>query len=144
MPKVPLNLLRVPAPKSGDQAILKTPGVRVGIVDEPDAVTNHRVRLDAARAAAPHPGVLVAGALLRVGRDAADADCRQRGAVVQQNKAQWIPAGVIVLAVVIDLVTPTEVTSAPLIMAAPVAAAPLLTLPGATHCRDLTSFASPS
>ncbi|MFB7757938.1 serine/threonine-protein phosphatase, partial [Streptomyces sp. NPDC056121] len=40
--------------------------------------------------------------------------------MVQQNKAQWIPAGVIVLAVVIDLVTPTEVTSAPLIMAAPV------------------------
>ncbi|MCX4641558.1 MULTISPECIES: hypothetical protein [unclassified Streptomyces] len=36
-----------------------------------------------------------------------------------QNKAQWIPAGVIVLAVVIDLVTPAEVTSAPLIMAAP-------------------------
>ncbi|MFI9777445.1 PP2C family protein-serine/threonine phosphatase [Streptomyces sp. NPDC051956] len=50
--------------------------------------------------------------------------------MVQQNKAQWIPAGVIVLAVVIDLVTPTEVTSAPLIMAAPVAAAPLLSLPG--------------
>ncbi|MGW6356863.1 hypothetical protein ACWFR5_17190 [Streptomyces sp. NPDC055092] len=46
--------------------------------------------------------------------------------MVQQNKAQWIPVGVIVLAVVIDLVTPTEVTSAPLIMAVPVAAAPLL------------------
>lgn len=50
--------------------------------------------------------------------------------MVRQSKAQWIPAGVIVLAVVVDLVTPTEVTSAPLIMAAPVAAAPLLTLRG--------------
>ncbi|MGW4390393.1 PP2C family protein-serine/threonine phosphatase [Streptomyces sp. NPDC004685] len=50
--------------------------------------------------------------------------------MAQQSKAQWIPAGVIVLAVVIDLVTPTEVTSAPLIMAAPVAAAPLLSLFG--------------
>ncbi|WP_328908515.1 serine/threonine-protein phosphatase [Streptomyces sp. NBC_00234] len=50
--------------------------------------------------------------------------------MVQQSKVQWIPAGVIVLAVVIDLVTPTAVTSAPLIMAAPVAAAPLLSLRG--------------
>ncbi len=47
-----------------------------------------------------------------------------------QRRAQWIPAGVIVLAVVIDLATPTDVTSAPLLMAAPVAAAPLLPLPG--------------
>ncbi|NYE39302.1 serine phosphatase RsbU (regulator of sigma subunit) [Streptomyces fulvorobeus] len=45
---------------------------------------------------------------------------------MQRSKAQLIPAGVIVLAVVLDLVTPTDVTSAPLIMAAPVAAAPLL------------------
>jgi hypothetical protein len=45
--------------------------------------------------------------------------------VVQQNKVQWIPACVIVLAVVIDLVTTTELTSAPLIMAVAVAA-PLL------------------
>ncbi|WP_308461000.1 hypothetical protein [Streptomyces finlayi] len=44
---------------------------------------------------------------------------------MQQSKAQWIPTGVIALAVVADLVTPTEGTSAPLIMAAPVAAAPL-------------------
>ncbi|RPK68514.1 Phosphoserine phosphatase RsbU [Streptomyces sp. ADI96-02] len=39
---------------------------------------------------------------------------------------QWIPAGVVVLAVVIDLSTPRNVSSAPLLMAAPVAAAPLL------------------
>ncbi|MEW2071534.1 PP2C family protein-serine/threonine phosphatase [Streptomyces sp. NPDC007346] len=50
--------------------------------------------------------------------------------MVQQRRAQWIPVGVIVLAVVIDLATPTDVTSAPLLMAAPVAAAPLLRLPG--------------
>ncbi|MFB6852377.1 hypothetical protein ACFC18_38205 [Streptomyces sp. NPDC056121] len=37
---------------------------------------------------------------------------------MQQNKAQWIPAGVIVPAVVIDLATPTEVTSAPLLSSA--------------------------
>lgn len=38
--------------------------------------------------------------------------------------------GVIVLAVVIDLITPHDVTSAPLLMAAPVAAAPLLGIRG--------------
>ncbi|MEV7308699.1 PP2C family protein-serine/threonine phosphatase [Streptomyces microflavus] len=50
--------------------------------------------------------------------------------MVQQRRAQWIPVGVIVLAVVLDLMTPTDVTSAPLLLAAPVAAAPLLSLPG--------------
>jgi hypothetical protein len=47
------------------------------------------------------------------------------GSGAAQNNVQWIPACVIVLAVVIDLVTTTELTSAPLIMAVPVAA-PLL------------------
>ncbi|MEU6942850.1 serine/threonine-protein phosphatase, partial [Streptomyces rubiginosohelvolus] len=46
--------------------------------------------------------------------------------MVRQRRAQWIPVGVIALAVVIDLVTPTDVTSAPLLATAPVAAAPLL------------------
>ncbi|MFJ3299862.1 PP2C family protein-serine/threonine phosphatase [Streptomyces bacillaris] len=46
--------------------------------------------------------------------------------MVRQRGAQWIPVGVIALAVVIDLVTPTDVTSAPLLATAPVAAAPLL------------------
>ncbi|MFI1190621.1 PP2C family protein-serine/threonine phosphatase [Streptomyces californicus] len=50
--------------------------------------------------------------------------------MVQPRRAKWIPLGVIVLGVVLDLVTPTDVTSAPLLMAAPVAAAPLLTLRG--------------
>ncbi|MEU4179109.1 PP2C family protein-serine/threonine phosphatase [Streptomyces sp. NPDC026589] len=50
--------------------------------------------------------------------------------MVQPRRAKWIPLGVVVLAVVLDLVTPTGVTSAPLLMAAPVAAAPLLTLRG--------------
>lgn len=45
---------------------------------------------------------------------------------MRQRRAQWIPVGVIALAVVIDLVTPTDVTSAPLLATAPVAAAPLL------------------
>ncbi|WP_299539392.1 PP2C family protein-serine/threonine phosphatase [uncultured Streptomyces sp.] len=44
----------------------------------------------------------------------------------QPSRAQWIPGFVIVLAVVIDLVTPADVTSAPLLTVAPVAAAPLL------------------
>lgn len=52
----PLHLLRVSAPEIGDQAILETPGVRVDIVDDPDAVMNHRIRIDAACAAAPRPG----------------------------------------------------------------------------------------
>ncbi|MFB4426496.1 PP2C family protein-serine/threonine phosphatase [Streptomyces sp. QL37] len=43
----------------------------------------------------------------------------------QLLRTQWIPVGLIVLAVVVDLVTPHDVTSAPLLMAAPVAAAPL-------------------
>ncbi|MFI2781123.1 PP2C family protein-serine/threonine phosphatase [Streptomyces sp. ALB3] len=43
----------------------------------------------------------------------------------QLPRTQWIPVGLIVLAVVVDLVTPHDVTSAPLLMAAPVAAAPL-------------------
>ncbi|MCX4967768.1 serine/threonine-protein phosphatase [Streptomyces sp. NBC_00654] len=50
--------------------------------------------------------------------------------MVQQRRAQWIPVGVIVLAVVVDLVTPTAVTSAPLLVVAPVSAAPLLGLRG--------------
>ncbi|MFJ3999512.1 PP2C family protein-serine/threonine phosphatase [Streptomyces parvus] len=50
--------------------------------------------------------------------------------MVRQRRARWIPLGVIVLGVVLDLVTPTDVTSAPLLMAAPVAAAPLLGLRG--------------
>ncbi|MEU3202486.1 hypothetical protein ABZ702_01105 [Streptomyces cyaneofuscatus] len=50
--------------------------------------------------------------------------------MVQPRRAQWIPVGVIVLAVVTDLATPTDVTFAPLLMAAPVASAPLLPLPG--------------
>ncbi|MEU0098401.1 PP2C family protein-serine/threonine phosphatase [Streptomyces sp. NPDC006267] len=50
--------------------------------------------------------------------------------MVQLRRAKWIPAGVVVLAVVLDLVTPTDVTSAPLLIAAPVAAAPLLSLRG--------------
>ncbi|GAA2992722.1 helix-turn-helix domain-containing protein [Streptomyces fulvorobeus] len=52
----PLHLLRVSAPEIGDQAILETPGVRVDIVDDPDAVMSHRIRIDAACAAAPRPG----------------------------------------------------------------------------------------
>uniref|UniRef100_A0AAU3H594 Serine/threonine-protein phosphatase n=1 Tax=Streptomyces sp. NBC_01401 TaxID=2903854 RepID=A0AAU3H594_9ACTN len=43
----------------------------------------------------------------------------------QLLRTQWIPVGLIVLAVVVDLVTPQDVTSAPLLIAAPVAAAPL-------------------
>ncbi|MBM7439661.1 PP2C family protein-serine/threonine phosphatase [Streptomyces sp. HB132] len=43
----------------------------------------------------------------------------------QLLRTQWIPVGLIVLAVVADLVTPHDVTSAPLLVAAPVAAAPL-------------------
>ncbi|PWS44131.1 serine/threonine protein phosphatase, partial [Streptomyces sp. ZEA17I] len=50
--------------------------------------------------------------------------------MVRQRRAQWIPVGVIALSVVIDLVTPTDVTSAPLLATAPVAAAPLLSPPG--------------
>ncbi|WP_307666342.1 PP2C family protein-serine/threonine phosphatase [Streptomyces sp. V2I9] len=50
--------------------------------------------------------------------------------MVQPRRAKWIPLGVVVLSVVLDLVTPSDVTSAPLLMAAPVAAAPLLTLRG--------------
>ncbi|MGW1817553.1 PP2C family protein-serine/threonine phosphatase [Streptomyces sp. NPDC002125] len=42
----------------------------------------------------------------------------------------WIPVGLIVMAVVIDLVTPQDVTSAPLLIAAPVAAAPLCGIRG--------------
>lgn len=51
-----LHLLRVPAPEIGDQAVLETPGVRADLIDDPDAVTAHRIRLDAACAAAPPPG----------------------------------------------------------------------------------------
>lgn len=51
----PLHLLRVPAPEIGDQAVLETPGVRVDLIDDPDAVMAHRIRLDAACAAAPPP-----------------------------------------------------------------------------------------
>ncbi|MFJ1594160.1 Scr1 family TA system antitoxin-like transcriptional regulator [Kitasatospora albolonga] len=52
----PLHLLRVPVPEIGDQAVLETPGVRVDLVDDPDAVMAYRIRLDAACAAAPPPG----------------------------------------------------------------------------------------
>ncbi|MEI7032279.1 helix-turn-helix transcriptional regulator [Streptomyces pratensis] len=52
----PLHLLRVPAPEIGDQAVLETPGVRVDVIDEPETVMAHRIRLDAASAAAPRPG----------------------------------------------------------------------------------------
>lgn len=45
---------------------------------------------------------------------------------MQSRSVAWIPAGVIVLAVVVDLVTPHEVTTAPLLIAAPVFAGPLL------------------
>ncbi|MFT9788571.1 PP2C family protein-serine/threonine phosphatase [Streptomyces bacillaris] len=50
--------------------------------------------------------------------------------MVRQRRAQWIPVGVIALSVVIDLATPTDVTSAPLLATAPVAAAPLLSPAG--------------
>ncbi|MFI5758227.1 PP2C family protein-serine/threonine phosphatase [Streptomyces sp. NPDC051569] len=43
-----------------------------------------------------------------------------------QPRAQLIPVGVVALAVLMDLVTPTEVTFAPLLLVAPVVAAPLL------------------
>ncbi|MFE4455395.1 PP2C family protein-serine/threonine phosphatase [Streptomyces sp. NPDC056796] len=48
----------------------------------------------------------------------------------QQLRTRWIPVGLIVLAVVVDIVTPHDVTSAPLLIAAPVAAAPLLGVRG--------------
>lgn len=57
--------------------------------------------------------------------DAEGRACGQRGGVPQLLRTQWIPVGLIVLAVVVDLVTPQDVTSAPLLIAAPVAAAPL-------------------
>lgn len=62
--------------------------------------------------------------------DAEDGACGQRGGVPQLLRSQWIPVGLIVLAVVVDLITPHDVTSAPLLMAAPVAAAPLLGVRG--------------
>ncbi|MEK8142086.1 hypothetical protein NKH18_04115 [Streptomyces sp. M10(2022)] len=40
---------------------MEIPGVRVDVVDEPAAVMNHRIRLDAACAAAPHPGAPMPG-----------------------------------------------------------------------------------
>ncbi len=49
---------------------------------------------------------------------------------MQLRRAKWIPVGVVVLAVALDLVTPADFTSAPLLIAAPVAAAPLLRLRG--------------
>ncbi|MFJ4963161.1 hypothetical protein EES43_01535 [Streptomyces sp. ADI96-02] len=52
-----VHLLRVPAPEIGDQAVLETPGVRVELIDDPETVTAHRIRLDAACAAAPPAGV---------------------------------------------------------------------------------------
>ncbi|MFF9687938.1 PP2C family protein-serine/threonine phosphatase [Streptomyces sp. NPDC014623] len=48
----------------------------------------------------------------------------------QLLRTRWIPVGLIVLAVVVDLVTPHDVTSAPLLMAVPVAAAPLFGVRG--------------
>ncbi|MBP0456928.1 PP2C family protein-serine/threonine phosphatase [Streptomyces montanisoli] len=47
-------------------------------------------------------------------------------APVWRPNRTWVPWAVIVVAVVIDLVTPTAVSSAALLIAAPVAAAPLL------------------
>lgn len=60
--------------------------------------------------------------------------------MVQQRRAPWIPVGVIVLAVVTDLATPPNVTSAPLLMVAPVSAAPLL-MPGGIVAVGLASMA---
>ncbi|MFI5630111.1 PP2C family protein-serine/threonine phosphatase [Streptomyces sp. NPDC051664] len=60
--------------------------------------------------------------------------------MAQQSRTLWIPVGVIVLAVVIDVATPTDVTSAPLLMAAPVSAAPLM-LPGGVIAVGLVSMA---
>lgn len=57
----PLHILRVPAPEIGDQAVLETPGVRVDVIDDPEAVMAHRIRLDAACAAAPGPGTPLPG-----------------------------------------------------------------------------------
>ncbi|MEU5168076.1 PP2C family protein-serine/threonine phosphatase [Streptomyces mutomycini] len=48
----------------------------------------------------------------------------------QLPRTQWIPVGLIVLAALLDLVTPHHVTSAPLLMTAPVAAAPLFGVRG--------------
>lgn len=62
--------------------------------------------------------------------DAENGAGGQRGGVSQLLRTRWIPVGLIVLAVVVDLVTPHDVTSAPLLMAAPVAAAPLLGVRG--------------
>ncbi|MGW6682797.1 Scr1 family TA system antitoxin-like transcriptional regulator [[Kitasatospora] papulosa] len=52
----PLHLLRVPAPEIGDRAVLEGPGARADIIGEPAAVTDYRIRLDGACAAAPRPG----------------------------------------------------------------------------------------
>ncbi|MGF1341921.1 helix-turn-helix domain-containing protein [Streptomyces flavovirens] len=52
----PLHLLRVPVPEVGDRAVLETPGGRADVVDDPATVMEHRIRLDGACAAAPHPG----------------------------------------------------------------------------------------
>ncbi|MEU5716300.1 helix-turn-helix transcriptional regulator [Streptomyces sp. NPDC020403] len=52
----PLHLLRVPAREIGDRAVVEVPGTRVDIIDDPDVVMRHRIRLDGACAAAPQPG----------------------------------------------------------------------------------------
>ncbi|MFF5822798.1 Scr1 family TA system antitoxin-like transcriptional regulator, partial [[Kitasatospora] papulosa] len=52
----PLHLLRVPVPEIGDRAVLEGPGARADIIGEPTAVTDYRIRLDGACAAAPRPG----------------------------------------------------------------------------------------
>ncbi|MFF9687894.1 hypothetical protein [Streptomyces sp. NPDC014623] len=52
----PLHLLRVPVPEIGDRAVLETPGTRGDVIDDPAAAMDHRIRLAAACATAPHPG----------------------------------------------------------------------------------------
>ncbi|WP_328885647.1 PP2C family protein-serine/threonine phosphatase [Streptomyces sp. NBC_00316] len=60
--------------------------------------------------------------------------------MAQLSRALWIPVGVIVLAVAVDLATPREVTSAPLLMTAPVSAAAMLT-PGTIVAVGMASMA---
>ncbi|MEU0131084.1 MULTISPECIES: helix-turn-helix transcriptional regulator [unclassified Streptomyces] len=58
----PMHLLRVPSPEIGDRVVLETaPGIRVDVIDEVSAVTDFRIRLDGACAAAPHPGTPLPG-----------------------------------------------------------------------------------
>ncbi|MEV0008269.1 helix-turn-helix transcriptional regulator [Streptomyces sp. NPDC047973] len=56
----PVHLLRVPVPEVGDRVVVETPG-RVDVIDDPAAVMDYRIRMDAACAAAPHPGTPLPG-----------------------------------------------------------------------------------